>query len=231
MNTKNIVTALVMFICLQFMLGCGISKDPTKKNNDGRNGNETAAIHDTVYVIVHDTVYVKVYDTIYVEQETSDGLLQESDDMTHQKKGQQLFGNARLQPINNDAYILRNTHLVLHGIGESIEREVARQNAMDAAEDSLLIVMREAVRFITEKRGMKNIAINNLTATDTEDMGEKTQGYKDKRGQITYRITQPLKFKIEPILKDIYSRMKPSKNYSYQAFCRDFDFLISKLHK
>lgn len=221
-------TVLIYSILLA---SCGVSNRNRMANNHGDkhgvekdNVSTSAGSIDTVYI--RDTVYDR--DTLYVRDTIYSPVGRPIKKPTTSKPA---YENVTLPSVNNGEYTLKNLYLVIHGTGESADREVARTRATLSAQDSLLSLVRKTVKFIIAKRNLQDISINEVTAYNTRVQAEKTQGYTNQEGRYIYRNTQTFKFEMQPILRDIYSRIKPPKSYSYRAFCRDFDYLVNQMEK
>lgn len=139
------------------------------------------------------------------------------------------FKDIELAGIDNSRYELRNKHLVIEITGESMDEQWARDICLSNAFDSLKVVISETVQFIIEKRGFDSISINNITVANTKTLKDNTTERQKHSGRTVYRNTQSLQFNIEPILQDLYQRIKSPKGYSRDAFYRDFDYLIEKI--
>lgn len=140
------------------------------------------------------------------------------------------FSNVTLPTIDNTKYDLKNSQIDLSGKGKSSDMERSRSQADLNANKKLKEVLDNTMSFIAEKRHLTPVSLKGLTVSNSSTVAEDL-GYEEKNGRYVYHTTMTLRFEVETILKDLYKKMKPSSDYSWFAFCRDFDFLMSTINK
>ena len=128
------------------------------------------------------------------------------------------------------SYKLKNKQLTIDVTAKSYDEQYARDLCMGNAFDSVHAVIIETCSYIEEKRGLPHISTSGIRLKNTRTLDEKKEEYS-VNGRELYRITGTFQFEIESILQDLYEQIKTAKNYSYSAFCRDFDYVVEKIEK
>lgn len=130
--------------------------------------------------------------------------------------------------IDNSEYELENKTIIVHGVGDSRDQQMSRENSRSNALDSVEIILRESLQSISEMRGFNPPSTDNFNITNTRSIEEKTTAYNNDKGVRIYRNRQTLRIEIEPILKKLYDQINTKDNYNWYAFLRDIDQQLNK---
>lgn len=131
-----------------------------------------------------------------------------------------------LPGIDNSEYELVNKQIVVHGMGDSQKQQIARDKSRQAALDTVVLILQDAVKHIAESRGFNAPAIDKLTIRNTKAVEEKTTAYNNDEGVRIYRSRQTLSIDAEPLLKEVYDKLE--LQYGWYAFLRDIDQQLNK---
>ena len=136
-----------------------------------------------------------------------------------------------LPSIDNAQYKLKSAQLDIRGEGKSANMEASRTRADSKVQQNYVNMLENIVAIVAENRGLTYVPVRKALIEETTTVDEVTTFSEDGNGRLSYKTTLTLRFETETILRDLYKRMKPTKDYTWGAFCRDVDYLVKIVNK
>lgn len=136
-----------------------------------------------------------------------------------------------LPSIDNTQYKLKSAQLDIRGEEKSANMEASRTKADSKVQQNFFKVLDNIMAIVAQQRHLPYVPVTKGTIEGTTTVDEVTTFSEDGNGRLSYNTTLTLRFETEAILRGLYKSMNPTKDYTWNAFCRDVDYLVQIINK